>query len=140
MTGSGGLERQLIFDDTTFEDEIGYSRAVITGPWVHIAGTTGLDYTTLELKEGVLEQATQCLLNIGSVLERAGAAWEDVVLVRYIFAKSDDFRPCWPLFRAQFHHIRPAATMFVAELADPRVLVEIEVIACKGAQTVETHP
>lgn len=132
--------RELILDHSPFEDRIGYARAVVTGPWIHVSGTTGYDYTTLELPEGVVEQAAQCLRNIGGVLDRAGASWEDVVLVRYIFANRDDFEPCWPLFRDRFHDIRPAATMFVAELAAPDVLVEIEIVACKGLQHPTSSP
>lgn len=135
MTAPIESGRKWIFDETSLEDQLGYARAVITGPWVHVAGTTGLDYSTMELPEGALEQADQCLRNIDDVLSRAGATWEDVVLVRYIFANRDDFQLCWPLFRERFHHVRPAATMFVAELATPQVLVEIEVVACKGSRS-----
>ena len=124
--------RQLILDGSPFEDRIGYARAVVTGPWVHISGTTGYDYTTLELPEDVVDQAEQCLRNIGGVLARAGAGWEHVVQVRYIFANREDFEPCWPLFRDRFGSIRPAATMLVAGLVDPKILVEIEIVACKG--------
>lgn len=130
MTGETG--RRLILDNSPFEDRIGYARAVVTGPWVHISGVTGYDYEALTLPNDVVAQAAQCLRNIGGVLERAGASWEDVVQVRYIFAKREDFEPCWPLFRERFGAIRPAATMFVAELVEPNILVEIEVVACKG--------
>lgn len=132
------MDRRLILDGSPFEERIGYARAVVTGPWIHISGTTGYDYKTLELPEGVVEQAAQCLENIGGVLERAGAAWEHVVMVRYIFAKLEDFEPCWPLFRERFHSIRPAATMFVAQLAAPEVLVEIEVVACMSPTAATT--
>lgn len=140
MTAPAENFREWVFDETELEDQIGYSRAVITGPWVHVAGTTGLDYHTMELPEGAVEQADQCLRNIGGALDRAGATWEDVVLVRYIFANRDDFKRCWPLFRERFHHVRPAATMFVAELATPQVLVEIEVVACKGVRGSDPLP
>jgi enamine deaminase RidA (YjgF/YER057c/UK114 family) len=124
--------RRLILDGSAFEERIGYARAVVVGPWIHVSGTTGFNYDTLELADGVVDQAAQTLRNIDGVLDRAGAAREDIVSVRYIFADRDDFEPCWPLFREYFGPVRPAATMFVAELADPRVLVEIEVVACKN--------
>jgi enamine deaminase RidA (YjgF/YER057c/UK114 family) len=127
QTSSGVHQR--IFDGTDFESKIGYSRAVITGPWVHIAGTTGLDYQSLELPEGVIEQAEQCFRNLSGVLKRADATWADVVMVRYILARRDDFSKCWPIFREYLADVRPAATMYVAELADPKVLFEMEVIA-----------
>lgn len=132
MTSPDVAGRQLILDNSAFEERIGYARAVVIGPWVHVSGTTGFDYTTMELADGVVDQAAQTLRNIDGVLDRAGAAREDIVSVRYIFADRDDFEPCWPLLREYFGPVRPAATMFVAELADPRVLVEIEVVACKN--------
>ncbi len=131
--------RRRIFDNTDFEARIGYARAVVTGPWVHLAGTTGLDYTAWELPEGVIAQATQCLRNVEHTLQRAGAAWEDVVVVRYIFANAEDFEPCWPLFRERLGHVRPAATMFVAELANPRVLFEMEVTAYIGRGSADAE-
>jgi enamine deaminase RidA (YjgF/YER057c/UK114 family) len=121
--------RRRIFDDTTYEEEIGYARAVVTGPWIHIAGTTGIDYPTYELPEQIVPQAAQCFKNVERTLERAGAKWDDVVVVRYILARAEDFQPCWPIFREHLGHVRPAATMYVAELADPRALFELEVTA-----------
>lgn len=124
-------ERYRVFDETEYEGTIGYARAVITGPWVHIAGTTGLDYTTLELPEGIVEQTRQCFRNVEDVLRRSDATWKDVISVRYILPNRDDFKACWPVFREYFADVRPTATMFVAELADPNVLFEMEVVACK---------
>lgn len=136
MTKDMEADRGRIFDGTQFESEIGYARAVITGPWVHIAGTTGLNYRTLELQAGVVEQAEQCFHNVSDVLKRSKAVWSDVVLVRYIFSKREYFSECWPVFRKYFADVRPAATMWVAELADPRILFEMEVVAFRGQQEI----
>jgi enamine deaminase RidA (YjgF/YER057c/UK114 family) len=50
-------ERRLISSGSRFEDEIGYSRAVVDGDWVHVSGTTGFDYATMTISENLLEQA-----------------------------------------------------------------------------------
>ncbi|MFG1710666.1 hypothetical protein ACFLIM_46635 [Nonomuraea sp. M3C6] len=58
-------ERRVILSGSTFEEEIGYARAVIDGDWVHVSGTTGFDYATMTISADVVEQAEQCLLGTG---------------------------------------------------------------------------
>jgi len=122
-------ERRLISSGSTFEESIGYSRAVVVGDWVHVSGTTGFDYTTMTLADGVQAQAEQCLRNIADALAQAGCTVADVVRVRYLLPDRADFEPCWPILRRWFGEVRPAATMMVCGLADPRMLIEIEVTA-----------
>ncbi|MGH8978841.1 MAG: RidA family protein [Acidimicrobiia bacterium] len=122
-------ERQRIDSGSTFEAAIGYSRAVVDGEWVFVSGTTGFDYSTMTISDDVLEQAEQCLANIRDALASARSALDDVVRVRYLFARREDFEPCWPIFRDAFATARPAATMMVVGLSDPRMRVEIEVTA-----------
>ena len=121
--------RRLISSDSPFEREIGYSRAVVDGDLVFVSGTTGFDYRTMTISSDVIEQAEQCLRNIGEALAQAGSRFEDVVRVRYILPERKDFEPCWPVLRRYFEEIRPAATMIVAGLSDPRMKIEIEVTA-----------
>ena len=64
--------RRLIDSGSTFEAEIGYSRAVVQGDWVFVSGTTGFDYSTMTIADGLQEQTEQCLKNISSALEQAG--------------------------------------------------------------------
>jgi enamine deaminase RidA (YjgF/YER057c/UK114 family) len=123
--------RKLISSGSTFEADIGYSRALVDGDWVFVSGTTGFDYTQMTISEHVEEQAAQCLRNIQSALAEAEASLEDVVRVRYILPDAQDFPACWPVLRAAFGSIRPAATMIAAGLADPRMKIEIEVTARK---------
>lgn len=122
-------DRRAIFSDSEFEEQVGYARAVIDGDWVHVSGTTGFDYSTMTISDDVTEQLEQCLRNIGSALGHAGCTYEDVVRVRYMLPNRDDFEPCWPALRACFGKIRPAATMMVCGLADPRMKIEVEVTA-----------
>jgi enamine deaminase RidA (YjgF/YER057c/UK114 family)/catechol 2,3-dioxygenase-like lactoylglutathione lyase family enzyme len=112
-----------------FEERIGYSRALVSGDTIFVSGTTGFDYATMTLAEGVVAQCEQALANVESALEAAGASLRDVVRVRYILPDRADFEPCWPALRRAFGEATPAATMIVAGLLDPRMRIEIEVTA-----------
>ena len=127
------MTRRLISSGSSFEREIGYSRAVVDGEWIFVSGTTGFDYQAMTIPEGLAEQTEQCLRNIQSALEQAGASLRDVVRVRYILPKAEDFPQCWPILRKYFDDVRPAATMISAGLADPRMRIEIEVTARRRA-------
>lgn len=118
--------RRLISSGSPFEAEIGYSRAVVDGGRVWVSGTTGFDYATMTISDDVAEQCEQALRNVKAALNEAGAELGDVVRVRYILPRAEDFPACWPVLRRWFGEVRPAATMFVAGLADPRMKIEIE--------------
>jgi enamine deaminase RidA (YjgF/YER057c/UK114 family) len=134
MTETGQTtERRAVLSGSVFEEEIGYARAVVDGDWVHVSGTTGFDYATMTISDDVVEQAEQCLRNIGAALAEAGCSFADVVRVRYLLPERGDFEPCWPVLRACFGQVRPAATMMVCGLADPRMKIEIEVCARRGS-------
>jgi enamine deaminase RidA (YjgF/YER057c/UK114 family) len=123
--------RRHISSGSSFERDIGYSRAVVEGDWVFVSGTTGFDYQSMTISANVVEQAEQCMVNIEKALLDAGSRISDVVRVRYIVPKLEDFEPCWPVLRAHFGDVRPAATMISAGLSDPRMKIEIEVTARK---------
>jgi len=123
--------RRLISSGSSFEREIGYSRAIVDGDWVFVSGTTGFDYQTMTISENVVEQAEQCMVNIEKALSEAGSRISDIVRVRYILPNVADFEPCWPVLRRYFGDVRPAATMIAAGLSDPRMKIEIEVTARK---------
>lgn len=123
------MTRRLISSGSPFERDIGYSRAVVEGDWVFVAGTTGFDYSTMAIADDVVEQAEQCFKNISIALAEADCTLKDVVRVRYILPDRDDFEPCWGVLSKHFGDIRPAATMLVAGLSDPRMKIEIEVTA-----------
>lgn len=124
--------RRLISSGSTFESQIGYSRAVVSGDWVFVSGTTGYDYATMTISEDVEQQARQALKNIGAALAEAGASFEDVVRVHYILPSIDDFEATWPALQEVFGEVRPAATAFEARLSNPEMKVEIEVTAHLG--------
>jgi enamine deaminase RidA (YjgF/YER057c/UK114 family) len=128
------MSRRLISSGSTFEQQIGYSRAIVVGEWVFVSGTTGFDYSTMSIAEGLLEQTEQCLKNISAALQQAGSSLAEVVRVTYIVPNGAEFPECWPVLRKYFGDIRPAATMISAGLADPRMRIEIEVTAMKQSK------
>jgi enamine deaminase RidA (YjgF/YER057c/UK114 family) len=128
------MTRRLITSGSTFEGEVGYSRAVVDGDWVFVSGTTGFDYSTMCISADVRDQAEQCFRNIEAALREAGSSLADVVRVTYIVPETSDFQECWPVLRKYLGEIRPAATMISAGLADPRMRIEIEVTARKRSE------
>jgi enamine deaminase RidA (YjgF/YER057c/UK114 family) len=129
------MTRQLISSGSPFEAEIGYSRAVRQDPWVFVSGTTGFDYSTMTISDSLVEQTEQCLRNVQTALEAAGATLDDVVRVTYLLPNGQEFPQCWPVLRRVFGTIRPAATMICAGLLDPRMRIEIEVTALKQGRS-----
>lgn len=127
------MTRRLISSGSTFEADIGYSRAVVDGEWVFVSGTTGFDYTKMEIPEGIVAQAEQCFRNIEAALREAGASLADVVRVVYVVPQASEFEQTWPVLRKYFGEVRPAAMMISAGLADARMKIEIEVTARKRA-------
>ena len=127
------MPRRLISSGSTFERDIGYSRAVVVGDRVFVSGTTGFDYARMTISDDIVAQTEQCLQNIEAALAQAGASMGDIVRVRYILPNAADFPATWPALRAAFGDVRPAATMFEAKLADPRMKIEIEVEAIIGS-------
>ena len=125
------MSRYLISSGSVFEEQMGYSRAVVDGNWVFVSGTTGFDYATMTISDDVGGQTEQCLKNIQSALQEAGAQLQDVVRVMYILPDAKEFPACWPILRKYFGTIRPAATMIAAGLADPRMKIEIQVTALR---------
>lgn len=126
------MDRRLISSGSTFEQQIGYSRAVVAGDWVFVSGTTGFDYATMTIADDIGEQTAQCLRNIGAALAEAGSSFADVVRVTYVLPDATQFAGCWPALREAFGEIRPAAMMIEAGLSDPRMRIEIEVTAVTG--------
>lgn len=127
------MSRKLITTGSPFEEAAGYSRALVDGDMVYLAGTTGYDYAAGTISDDVVEQTRQCLRTIDWALAEAGARREDVVRVHYYLTSADDFERLAPLFGAYFAGIRPAATATVTGLIDVAMKIEIEVTARKQA-------
>ncbi|ONG56734.1 hypothetical protein BKE38_05380 [Pseudoroseomonas deserti] len=127
------MQKRLISSGSRFEAEIGYSRAVLVGDTVYVAGTTGYDYATMAIADDVAAQCDQAFRNIQAALAQAGASMDDVVRVTYIVPRREDWEPCWPVTRRWLGHARPASTLMHAGLQTDAMRIEIEVTARIGA-------
>ncbi|MCV2872546.1 RidA family protein [Defluviimonas sp. WL0050] len=115
-----------------FEKTMGYSRAVVKGGWCFVSGVTGYDYATMTMPDGIADQARNCFATIRGVLVEAGFTMEDIVRVQYTVTDAGLVDDLVPALGEAFGEIRPAATMVIAGLIKPEMLVEIEVTAFKG--------
>ncbi|PON21478.1 hypothetical protein TGAM01_v209642 [Trichoderma gamsii] len=127
------MPRQNVSSGSKFEEEIGYSRAVIVDDWIFVSGTTGYNYDTGKISADVYDQTEQTMANIDKALREAGSSVAEVVRVRYILPNRNDFSSIKPVLRKWFGNVRPAATMVQAELMLDEMKIEIEVTAKKGA-------
>ena len=88
------MTKKLISSGSTFETEIGYSRAVIQDNWVFISGTTGYNYKEMTISDDIVEQTEQCFVNIKTTLQEAQATLSDIVRITYILPNASDFKKC----------------------------------------------
>ncbi|GDX59442.1 MAG: 2-iminobutanoate/2-iminopropanoate deaminase [Nitrosomonadaceae bacterium] len=129
------MTRRLISSGSTFEQEIGYSRAVVDGDWIFVSGTTGFDYSKMTISDDLLDQTDQCFRNIEMALNEAGSSLKDTVRVTYVLPVAADFEKCWPVLRRYLGDVKPAAMMISAGLSDPRMLIEIQITARIRSET-----
>jgi len=125
------MKRHRISSGSTFEDQIGYSRAVVAGNMIFVSGTTGYNYETMKISDDITKQAEQCIKNIEKALKEADSSLIDIVRVTYILPNADDFKACWPVLKKYFGTIKPAATMISAGLVSDQMKIEIEATAIK---------
>jgi enamine deaminase RidA (YjgF/YER057c/UK114 family) len=123
---------QRISTGSPFEKTMGYSRAVVKGPWCFVSGVTGYDYATMVMPEDVADQARNCFKTIRWALDQGGFTLDDVVRVQYTVTDAALVEALVPALGEAFGEIRPAATMVIAGLIRPEMKVEIEVTAFKG--------
>ncbi|WP_337876640.1 RidA family protein [Elioraea sp.] len=121
--------RTHITSGSLFEEQIGYSRAVVDGDYVWVSGTTGYDYATMTIADDVVAQAEQCFRNIAAALAQAGCSLDDVVRAFFIVPKRQDWEPCWPVIKKHLGKARPTSTLIHAGLATDAMRIEIEVTA-----------
>jgi enamine deaminase RidA (YjgF/YER057c/UK114 family) len=127
------MTRKLISSGSPFEQQVGYSRAVVQGDWCFVAGTTGRDPDSGEMPEDVRDQVRNAFRIIEAALAEAGFTLSDVVRATYYITDIEYHDMIAPLLGEKFGDIRPAATMIVAGLIRPEMKVEIEVTAYRGA-------
>ena len=122
--------KQLFSSGASWENEVGYSRAIRVGNLIEVAGTTSADGHSIEGKGDVYAQAVFIFEKIERILIAAGSSMKDVIRTRmYVtdISKWQDVGKAHALF---FKDIKPVATMLeVKKLIDPELLIEIEVTA-----------
>ena len=111
---------------------MGYSRAVVKGGWCFMSGVTGYDYATMQMPPEIAAQARACFATIDRVLHEAGFSMADIVRVQYTVVDAELVDALVPVLGEALGRVRPAATMIIAGLIRPEMLVEIEVTAFKG--------
>ena len=120
------MERRLITGHSPYEGIAGFSRAVVSGDRVHVAGTAPIPPDGSPMPEDAYGQAALCLRIIGEALERAGSALEHVVRTSIYVTAREHWDEVARAHGEVFGDVRPAATCVVAELLDPVWKVEIE--------------
>src|SRR5947199_9186398 len=93
------MSRRHLSSGSSFEREIGYSRAVVDGDWIFVSGTTGFDYSAMTIADGIVEQTEQCLRNLEAALADAGATLRDIVRVTYVGPDASRCAACGPTLR-----------------------------------------
>ena len=111
------------------EKAAAYSRAVRQGDFVHVAGTTGYDYETMQMPEDVAEQAHNCMNTIRASLEALDATLQDIVRANYYVTRPEYFEAVAPVLSEYLGGIDPAATMIVCGLIREDMKIEIDVTA-----------
>ena len=120
------MERRLIAGHSPYEGVTGFSRAVVAGNRVLVAGTAPIPVDG-DPPEGAYEQMRLCLEIVGGALERAGSGFADVVRTRIFLTDAADWEEVARAHGEVFAEIRPAATAVVVQaLLDSRWRVEIE--------------
>lgn len=125
--------RKKISSGSQLEADYAYSRAVVDGDWVFVAGTTGMNYETGEMANDAVEQAEQAFRNIERILAEADASIDDTVRVQYTLTDAGDLPALAPAMHRWLGKARPAATAVIAGLVDPRMKIEIEVTVRRNA-------
>lgn len=120
------MERRLISGHSPYEPVAGFSRAVVAGGEVHVAGTAPIPAEG-DPPEGAYEQMRLCLELVGNALAQAGVGFGDVVRTRIYLTDAADWSEVARAHGEVFAEIRPAATAVVVKgLLDPRWRVELE--------------
>jgi enamine deaminase RidA (YjgF/YER057c/UK114 family) len=116
-----------------FEAMFGFNRVVTAGPWVLVSGTTSVDPSGFVVGTTPHEQTAEILNKLIHELARVGLCADNVVLTRIYVTDISRADEVGRAHGEAFGAVGPAATMVeVSGLIDPRMLVEIELMAYRG--------
>jgi enamine deaminase RidA (YjgF/YER057c/UK114 family) len=127
------MTRTNIPGTSPYEPIIGFSRAVRIGNAVHVSGTGPVGAEDLS----PADQTRTVLALIEKALTQAGATFADVYRTRIFIAHAEDWEEIGRAHGEVFASIRPAATMVVATLLNPKWRVEIEAEALLQPQNTQ---
>jgi enamine deaminase RidA (YjgF/YER057c/UK114 family) len=115
-----------------WEESIGYSRAVVAGPYIHVSGSTATVDGVLQHEGDAYGQAKVAFQVIEKALLLGGHSFQDVVRTRMYLANAEDMDAVGRAHGELFSSIRPAATMLAGiQFINKAMLVEIEVDSYK---------
>jgi enamine deaminase RidA (YjgF/YER057c/UK114 family) len=123
------MERRLISSGSSWEARYGYSRAVVAGANVFVAGTAPIMPDDADPPADPYGQMRRCLEIAEAALREAGASLADVVRTRVLMTDAAHTPEVMRAHGEAFADVRPACTGFVVGLLDPRWLVEVELEA-----------
>jgi 2-iminobutanoate/2-iminopropanoate deaminase len=111
-----------------------FSRAVLIGDHLYIAGTTALSHVTGDYYErtipaGIEEQTRLTLENIKKCVEAVDATMDDIFKVVIMLKNPADYKKMNAVRANYFKNEPPISTCFRAEVMRDDLLVEIEAIA-----------
>jgi enamine deaminase RidA (YjgF/YER057c/UK114 family) len=127
------MARRLISGGTAYEDLVGYSRAVLSGDWVFVSGTTGRNRRTGEIPADTVSQTHNAFETIAWALAEAGSSMAEVVRGRIVISDPAEEPLLVPVIAQYLKPVRPALTMTVGLLLDSRLKIEIDVTALRGS-------
>ena len=115
-----------------WESVIGYSRATVAGPYIHVSGSTATIDGVLQSVGDAYGQTKAAFQVIEKALAEGGHSLADIVRTRIYLAHAEDMDEVGRAHGELFSEIRPAATMIAGiSFINPEMLVEIEVDSYK---------
>ncbi len=116
-----------------WEPLIGYSRVVVAGPLIFVAGTTATVQGRVVGVGDAYAQTVQAFRNVETALASAGARLSDVVQTQMFVTDITRWEEVGRAHRELFGDVMPVTAMVgVAGLIDPDMLVEVQAVAYKA--------
>jgi len=124
------MSLEQIQTDEAYESSAPLSQAIRHGDTVYVSGNVPVDPETEELVEGgVGPQTRQVLENVEAILEEAGISMDNVIRAGVFMTDMDSFGEMNEVYKEFMSEPFPARTAVKAEMANPDILVEIDVVA-----------